>query len=387
MAFLPPPVPKSLLGRHRLLAPSASVRVSPLTLGGMSLGEAWKMGMGECTKEMAFELLDTFYDLGGNFVDTANMYQGGQSEQWIGEWMQKTGRRPEMVVATKYTMNPMVGHMQLQHSNFGGTGTKSMYLSIHSSLKNLQTDYVDILFVHAWDFATGIPELMRSLNVLVDQGKVLYLGISDAPAWVVVKANAYARQHGLRPFSVYQGRYSAQERDLEREVIPMCHDEGMAVHAFGTLGGGQFKSPGAEDTGSRQLPPHLRIGREAAVSKVLDAVAKRHGVHITAVALAYAMQKTPYLFPVVGGRKVEQLKANVEALSLELSPEDVAEIEKGYDFDVGFPHNILNSNSTMVKGPQDVTLLAGMGHFDYVASPSAVKPHKGELTAAWKAPA
>ncbi|KAK8075135.1 aldo/keto reductase [Apiospora hydei] len=387
MAFLPPPVPKSLLGRHRLLAPSASVRVSPLTLGGMSLGDAWKMGMGECTKEMAFELLDTFYDLGGNFVDTANMYQGGQSEQWIGEWMQKTGRRPEMVVATKYTMNPMVGHMQLQHSNFGGTGTKSMYLSIHKSLKNLQTDYVDIFFVHAWDFATGIPELMRSLNVLVDQGKVLYLGISDAPAWVVVKANAYARQHGLRPFSIYQGRYSAQERDLEREVIPMCHDEGMAVHAFGTLGGGQFKSPDAEDTGSRQVPPHLRIGREASVAKFLDAVAKRHGVHITAVALAYAMQKTPYLFPVVGGRKVEQLKANVEALSLELSPEDVAEIEKGYDFDVGFPHSILNSNGTMVKGPQDVTLLAGMGHFDYVASPSAVKPHKGELTAAWKAPA
>ncbi|KAK8008944.1 sterigmatocystin biosynthesis dehydrogenase stcV [Apiospora marii] len=301
--------------------------------------------------------------------------------------MQKTGRRPEMVVATKYTMNPMVGHMQLQHSNFGGTGTKSMHLSIHCSLKNLQTDYVDIFFVHAWDYATGIPELMRSLNVLVDQGKVLYLGISDAPAWVVVKANAYARQHGLRPFSVYQGRYSAQERDLEREIIPMCLDEGMAVHAFGTLGGGQFKSPGSEEMGSRQLPPHLRIGREAAVSKVLDAVAKRHGVHITAVALAYAMQKTPYLFPVVGGRKVEQLKANVEALSLELSPEDVAEIEKGYDFDFGFPHNILNSNGDMVKGPQDVTLLAGMGHFDYVASPAAIKPHKGDLTVAWKAPA
>lgn len=103
------------------------------------------MGMGDCTKEMVFELLDTFYDLGGNFIDTANMYQGGQSEQWIGEWMQKMGRRPELVVTTKYTMNPMVGQMQLQYSNFGGTGTKSMHLSIHSSLKNLQTDYVDIV--------------------------------------------------------------------------------------------------------------------------------------------------------------------------------------------------------------------------------------------------
>ncbi|KAK6859836.1 sterigmatocystin biosynthesis dehydrogenase stcV [Apiospora arundinis] len=387
MAFLPPPEPKSLLGRHRLLAPSASVRVSPLALGGMSLGDAWKFGMGECTKEMAFDLLDTFYNLGGNFIDTANMYQGGQSEQWIGEWMQKTDHRPEMVVATKYTMSPVTGQMQLQHSNFGGTGTKSMYLSIHSSLKNLQTDYVDIFFVHAWDYATGIPELMRSLNVLVDQGKVLYLGISDTPAWVVVKANAYARQHGLRPFSVYQGRYSAQERDLEREIIPMCRDEGMAIQAFGTLGGGLFKSPGTEDTGVRQVPAHLLVGREVSVSKVLDTVAKRHGVHLTAVALSYAMQKTPYLFPIVGGRKVEQLKANVEALSLELSPEDIAEIEKGYAFDLGFPHNMLNSNGAMVKGPQDVTLSAGVGYFDYVASPSAVKPHKGDLTAAWIAPA
>ena len=111
----------------------------------IGIGDAWKYGMGECTKEMAFELLDTFYDLGGNFIDTANMYQGGQSEQWIGEWMKKTGRRPEMVVATKYTMSPVTGHMQLQHSNFGGTGTKSMYLSIHNSLKNLQTEYVDIV--------------------------------------------------------------------------------------------------------------------------------------------------------------------------------------------------------------------------------------------------
>ena len=100
--------------------------------------------MGECTKEMAFELLDAYYDLGGNFIDTANVYQGGQSEQWIGEWMQKTGRRPEMVVATKYTLNPM-GSKPVQQSNFGGTGTKSMHMAIDLSLKNLRTDYVDVV--------------------------------------------------------------------------------------------------------------------------------------------------------------------------------------------------------------------------------------------------
>lgn len=229
--------PKSLLGRHRLLAPTASIRVSPISLGGMSLGNAWANMMGECSKETAFKLLDTYYDLGGNFIDTANAYHSGQSEQWIGEWMARTGRRSEMVLATKYTLSPMTGQ-PVQESNYGGTGTKSMHVSVHDSLRRLQTDYIDLYFVHAWDFATGIPELMQSLNNLVVQGKVLYLGISDTPAWVVTKANAYARAHGLRPFSVYQGRYSAQARDLEREVIPMCRDEGMAIHAWGTLGSG-----------------------------------------------------------------------------------------------------------------------------------------------------
>ncbi|PYH98718.1 Aldo/keto reductase, partial [Aspergillus ellipticus CBS 707.79] len=231
------PGPKSLLGRHRLLSPTAAIRVSPLSLGGMSLGDAWAGRLGAVTKETAFELLDTYYELGGNFIDTANAYQAGQSEQWIGEWMEQRGRRSEMVVATKYTLSPMTGQ-PVQESNWGGNGTKSLHLSVNNSLKTLRTDYIDILYVHAWDYTTQIPELMQSLNHLVAQGKVLYLGISDTPAWVVTKANEYARAHGLRPFCVYQGRYSAVLRDLERDIIPMCRDEGMAIHAWGVLGSG-----------------------------------------------------------------------------------------------------------------------------------------------------
>ena len=132
---------------------------------------------------------------------------------------------------------------------------------------------------------------MQSLNTLVLQGKVLYLGISDCPAWFVTKANAYARQHGLRPFSVYQGRYSAQQRDLERDIIPMCRHEGMAIQAFGTLGGGNFKAPGSTKDGGRNVPPPMLVGREEQVSTVLDKVAKRHGVPLTSVALAYALRK------------------------------------------------------------------------------------------------
>lgn len=143
MAFAAP-VPKSLLGRHRLLAPSAPVHVSPLSLGGMNFGTKGQKLMGDCTKEMVFELLAVYYDLGGNFIDTANAYHFGQSEQWIGEWLQKTGHRNEMVIATKYAISPMTGQ-GLQESNFGGTGTKSMHNSIEASLKNLMTDYVDLV--------------------------------------------------------------------------------------------------------------------------------------------------------------------------------------------------------------------------------------------------
>lgn len=379
-----PAPPKSLLGRHRLLAPTASIRVSPLSLGGMSLGTAWGPMMGECTKEDAFKLLDAYYDLGGNFIDTANAYQNGQSEQFIGEWMEKTGRRNEMVVATKYTLGTKAGQ-PVQQSNFGGTGTKSMHIAIEESLKNLRTDYIDVYYVHAWDFATGIPELMQSLNTLVQQRKVLYLGISDTPAWVVVKANDYARQHGLRQFSIYQGRYSALQRDLERDVIPMARDEGMAIHPFGVLGAGYIRSPDAPAKQGGRQTPHMLIGREAQVSAVADKVAKRHNVPITSVALAYVLQKAPYIFPMVGGNSVEKLKLNVDALSLELTPKDVAELDKGYDFDVGFPHNFINMAGSAPQGPQDASFLASLGYFDYVAPPRAIKPHQGEINTAWKA--
>lgn len=267
--------------------------------------------LGEVTKQGAFELLDTYYDLGGNFIDTANSYHSGESEEWLGEWLESTGRREEMVIATKYSMNSKVGQ-SVQKSNFGGTGTKSMNNAISDSLKRLRTEYVDIvrgipaitrsagsslltvwlqLFVHVWDYATGIPELMQSLNNLVAQGKVLYLGVSNTPAWVVVKANAYARQHGLRPFSVYQGAYSAQTRDMEREIIPMCADEGMAILAFRVLGGGYFKTPGSVPEEKGRNAAFTKVGREERVSAVLDKVGARRGVPLTSVALAYAMQK------------------------------------------------------------------------------------------------
>ena len=345
----------------------------------MNFGDAWKDFLGECDKDTSFEMLDYFYSQGGNFIDTAVNYQNGESETWLGEWMEKHDRRHEMFLATKYT-GPFKTHKkdEVIQSNFGGNSTKSMYISIEHSLKRLKTDYIDLYYVHVWDFTTGIEELMQSLNHLVQQRKVLYLGVSDTPAWVVVQCNAYARAHGLRPFSVYQGRWSAAIRDFEREIIPMCKYEGMALAPWGALGGGFFKSPGEEQqAGKRTL--NLPGAKTDEVSIVLDKIAKKKGVPITSIGLAYVMHKAPYNFPIVGGRKVSHLKSNIEALGIALTKEEIDEIETGYDFELGFPHSFLRGENKMVRGPDEVIFGTRMGSFDYVRGPQPIPAHQGGL--------
>ena len=204
---------------------------------------------------------------------------------------------------------------------------------------------------------------MQSLNHLVAAGKVIYLGISDTPAWVVSKANEYARAHGFRQFSVYQGRWSAASRDMEREIIPMCKVEGMGIAPWGALGGGKFKN--AEQRQSSEGRAGAVSDNDIKVSEVLEKVAKRKNTIITSIALAYVMHKTPHVFPIVGGRKLEHLKGNIEALSVKLSQDDIKEIEEAIPFDLGFPGNFLWGN-TIPAAMQDVRL-AGMGaQYDWV---------------------
>lgn len=204
---------------------------------------------------------------------------------------------------------------------------------------------------------------LQALNVLITQGKVLYLGISDTPAWVVSKANQYARDHGLRQFSVYQGRWSAANRDFERDIIPMARDEGMGLCPWGALGGGKFKSDEQrQQSGGRNVEASEE---EIKVSKAIEAVAKRKNTIITSVAQAYVMHKTPYVFPIIGGRTVDHLKANVEALTLSLSEEDIKEIESAIPFDIGFPNNFLWGGPSPAN-PGDVWLLKMGATYDYV---------------------
>lgn len=209
---------------------------------------------------------------------------------------------------------------------------------------------------------------MQSLNHLVASGKVLYLGISDTPAWVVSKANEYARCHGLRQFSVYQGKWSAAERDFERDIIHMCHAEGMGLAPFGALGGGNFKTQAQFEQNSKEGRAVLPTEKHIKVSKVLEAIAKRKNTHITSIAQAYVTSKASYVTPIVGGRTLEHLKGNIEALSIKLSDEDIKEIEDAVPFDYGFPTTFLY-RSGIPKNPKEVSPLNGGGITDYVPEP------------------
>ncbi|KAL4951699.1 NADP-dependent oxidoreductase domain-containing protein [Aspergillus filifer] len=363
------PKPKTPLGYHRVLSATASIKVSPLCLGGMNFGEGWESFMGKCSKEDAFALMDAFYEMGGNFSDTANNYQEGDSERWIGEWMEARGNRDQMVIATKYT----TGFRDIHHdtepiqSNYVGNSVKSLQVSVKHSLKHLGTDYIDLLYVRRWDFTTSVEEVMHSLNTLVMAGKVLYLGASDMPAWIVVKANDYARANGLRPFSVYQGLWDPLRREIESEIIPMCRDQGMGIAPWGPLAQGKLKSAEARELVGGGRSDQDMSEDEIRVSDVLDEVAKSKSVSLPAVALAYLLHKTPYVFPMIGQRKAERLKANAEALSMELTKEDMDKIDNALHFPGKYDLTLTAA---------DVPLTLNACHIDAPPEQGAVAPRR-----------
>jgi len=306
------------------------------------------MGSSALGKDGAFAILDAYFQNGGNFVDTANGYQAGTSESILGEWLKARANRDQIVLSSKFSMGFKFDRSQYPvRVNFAGNSTKSLRLSVKSSLEKLQTSYLDLLFVHYHDYTTSIPELMSALNDEVRSGRVNYIAASDMPAWLVVKANDYARQHGMAQFVAYQGEWSLLRRDVEREIIPMCQAEGMAFMPYGVLGQGKFKS--AKELSERQTSgqtlrsfwgPGHQTESEALVSQALEKIAGKTGREsLTQVALAYHLQRHPYVFPVFGCRTTQQLEQNVQALSISLSDEDIHDLEKVVPFELGFPYD------------------------------------------------
>ncbi|TPX34502.1 hypothetical protein SmJEL517_g02863 [Synchytrium microbalum] len=348
MSIFQAKTPQGPLAHYKILSKTAGVRVSPLCLGAMNFGESWSSWLGECSKDEAFKIMDTFYEAGGNFIDTANNYQGGESEQWVGEWMKARGNRDEIVIATKFTSLYPKSIPKIA-VNSTGNASKSLHLSVRDSLAKLQTDYIDILYVHWWDYTTNIHELMQALNHLVTSGKVLYLGVSDTPAWVVSAANTYARENGLAPFVIYQGKWNLAEREFERDILPMAKAFGMALAPWSVMMAGASKTETQTDAGKGRTPfrpdTEMRKKIRDQVLAAVDKVAKELGATRQQICIAYVIKKETQTFPILGGRKATHLADNIKALELvsKLTDAQVGAMEAASEFDIGFPHDFVGS--------------------------------------------
>jgi len=294
------------------------------------------------------------------------------------------GIRDQVVLATKYTADCQLvaagEGKKGRTANSGGNHRRSLHMSVRDSLRRLQTDYIDILYVHWWDYTTSIEEVMDSLHALVLHGKVLYLGISDAPAWVASAANMYAKAHGRTQFSVYSGRWNVLARDFERDILPMARSFGMALAPWGVLGAGRWQTAKEiedrkkEGDSLRPLLGSSQSPEEVEISEALSKVASEHGTDsIARIALAYVFKKAAQhgiynVFPVVGGRRVEQLHSNIEGLDINLTDEQMDFLESLRPFDIGFPANFVGGDPNVTGVAQPLT-----GRDAYLTFPGASK--------------
>jgi len=329
--------------RYRLFGDSG-LRVSEVSLGTMTFGEDWGWGS---SKDEARRVYDVYRAAGGNFIDTANMYTNGSSENLIGEFMHD--HRHSVVLATKYT-NANAGN----DPNAAGNQRKSMVQAIEGSLRRLKTDYIDLYWLHIWDQMTPVEEVMRAFDDLVRQGKVLYIGVSDAPAWWIAQANTLAELRGWTQFIGLQIEYSLIERTVERELIPMAKAFQLGLVAWSPLAGGLLS--GKYDSGSAKegryatesAKAFLRTGeRPDKVVSALKDVSQQVGRSAAQVALAWLRYRDIPVIPIVGARRVSQLEDNLASLELELTHEQLSVLNKASAIEMGFPHDFYENE--MVK--------------------------------------
>lgn len=332
------------LDHYRLLGRSG-LRVSPLCFGTMTFGKVDGWG---CTEDEAHAMLSAYADRGGNFVDTANMYGGGESEAVLGRWL--AGRRDTMVVSTKYSLARTQGD-----ANAGGNHRKSMVRSVEESLAALGTDYIDLLFLHMWDFRTPVEEVLRAFDDLVRAGKVQYAALSNVPAWQASRMQAIADLRGWTPFVGFQMSYSLIERTPERDLIPMCREMGMGVLPWSPLGGGVLTgkySSGNLKAQSGGLNSREAINRATgrlserslAIADEVKVIADEMGATPAQVALAWTMRDAVVTAPVLGVRTMDQLEDNLGALELTFDDDQIARLDQASSIDLGFPHDMLASS-------------------------------------------
>lgn len=319
----------------RLLGPSG-LRVSELCLGTMTFGEDWGWGADKATSQQIFEV---FVQAGGNFIDTSNNYTNGTSERYVGEFIH--AEREKFVVATKYTLR--VKPDDARDVNLGGNSRKSLMRSVENSLRRLNTDYIDVLYLHMWDFTTPVEEVLQSMNALVQAGKILYFAFSDTPAWVVSYAIAKAEAYGWPKPVALQIPHSILDRGVERAELPMARQHGLAILPWGTLEGGVLtgKHTQPSDEPRREANPSER---EKAAGEAVLKIAQEINRSPAQVALNWVRQKPGNIIPILGARRLAQIQDNVGCLEFQLSEGHMAELDNVADFKQGFPNAFLLGN-------------------------------------------
>ncbi len=313
---------------------NTGLMVSELCFGAMSFGDNWGYGSNEEESKACF---DAFVEAGGNFFDTACNYTEGNSEKLLGKFI--AGQRERFVIASKCTLCSPMGPQYPGDPNATGNGRKHLREELEHTLERLGTDYLDILYVHAWDYRVPVEELMRTLNDFVTSGKVNYLGVSNAPAYIVAEANTIAKARGWAQFSVYEGKYNPLDRTIEREVLPMVEHFDMSLTVWQPLAGALLCGS------SEELQIRVNSGYRAPtdaqweiIHKVED-IAKELEVSVPQVALAWLRQRSSNVIPIIGVRIPEHVIDNLKSLDVHLNDDqmkainDVSKIAHGYPTD------------------------------------------------------
>lgn len=343
------------LDHYRLLGRSG-LRVSPFCLGTMTFGTEWGWG---ADRETSRAIFNAYVERGGNFIDTANFYTNGTSERLVGEFI--ADARDRFVVATKFTLNMRPGD-----PNAGGNHRKCMMQSVEASLRRLNTDYIDLYWLHVWDGTTPIDEVMRGLDDLVRAGKILYVAVSDTPAWRIAQANTLAELRGWSRFIALQVEYSLALRDVERELVPMALEMGLSVLPWSPLASGLLSgkysradlerqhrgdtakdagdsgdNDGGDDSNETVARPLTLTERRIDIAEAVKAVASEIGRSPAQVALNWLLARPGVTSPILGARTRAQIEDNLGALDFALEPDHRRHLDAISAIALGFPHDFL----------------------------------------------
>lgn len=337
--------------QYKLLG-NTGLRVSELCLGAMTFGEDWDWGANRETSQAMF---DTFAEAGGNFIDTANVYTNGTSEKMLGEFV--GAERDRFVIATKYTvmMNP-------NDPNSSGNQRKNLIRSLEASLKLLNTDYIDLYWVHMWDTVTPVEEMMRALDDAVRSGKVMYVGISDAPAWIISRAQTIAELKNMTPFAAIQLEYNLVERTVERDLLPMAEDLNLSILDWSPLGGGVLTGKYLNNNSDQdrlnkaEYFQHYKADRAMQIAQVVVDVAGEIGCSAAQVALSWIRQQSPRHIPIIGARNLAHLKDNLGCLNITLNQDHLTRLNAASNVDPGFALKFLRRLQNLFLGAATETL-------------------------------